>query len=315
MLTPATRRAMGVLAARRHGVVTREELLAIGISRHAITWAVRTGVLLRLYPGVYAINGAPDTWRLRAMAAQRRVERHLRRKDPIDQQPPVVAVGGPSAAHLHGLPGFGRAPRIVVSTSRRCRSRLVETSTSHALEQGDVVEVDGIPTTGLAWTLLDVATTASRSQVEDLVVHVLGRERLAASELRAACERAEGLTGRHVVLDLVETMTDRHRSLAEKRLADACLARGLPRPDANRVVTTSSEATFELDLYWDDVHLDVEVDGPHHLLVEQRVRDRRRDRLLEDDGIEVVRFDVREVDADADDVARRIERKRRHLHG
>lgn len=314
MLTPQLRRDIGALAARHHGVVTREELLALGIGRHALAWAIRVCVLRRLFPGVYALNGAPDTWRMRAVAAHRRVDRQLRRKDPVDRSPPLVAIGGASAAHIHELVGFGRAPGIVVSTSRRCRSRTVETATRHSLDPVDVTELDGITVTALAWTLLDVATTASRERVCDLVVQVLGRDRLGAAELAATAERATGVAGRHVVLEVLTDLTGRHRSLAEKRLADACIEVGLPPPDTNRTVKAAGR-TYELDLYWEDVRLDIEVDGPHHLLADQRQRDRRRDRHLRDDGFEVVRIPVEDIDDDPGEAARRVARKHRLLEG
>jgi hypothetical protein len=57
------------LTGRQHGVVTREQLLRLGMSPGAIRARLRAGRLHRLYPGVYAV-GRPDVDRLgRLMAA------------------------------------------------------------------------------------------------------------------------------------------------------------------------------------------------------------------------------------------------------
>ena len=99
---------------------------------------------------------------------------------------------------------------------------------------------------------------------------------------------------------------DHMRSQAEHRLADAFHRLGLPPPACNQRVPTTAGPTYELDLAWHDERLDVEVDGPHHLLPSQRRQDRVRDRHLRADGWEVVRFPVEELDDDVEDVARRI---------
>src|SRR5690349_3688299 len=57
------------LAARQYGVVTRDELLACGLSKSAIQTRVAGGRLFPLYRGVYAV-GRPDvSLRGRCLAA------------------------------------------------------------------------------------------------------------------------------------------------------------------------------------------------------------------------------------------------------
>lgn len=99
---------------------------------------------------------------------------------------------------------------------------------------------------------------------------------------------------------------DHVRSRSEGALADACVAAGLDAPARNRRVEVSAGHTYELDLAWLDHWLDVEVDGPHHLLASQRRRDRQRDRHLRGDGWQVIRVPVEEVDEDVTGVVSRI---------
>jgi len=46
---------------------------------------------------------------------------------------------------------------------------------------------------------------------------------------------------------------------------------------------------YELDLWWPDLSLDFEIDGPHHRLPHQRRRDALRDAALRSFGVTVTR--------------------------
>lgn len=303
------RRTLARIARRHHGIVTREELLHEKLSDEAIEWALATAQIEALFAGVYRVNGTPDTWRARALAAQRRVERQLRRRDADGAPRPLAVIGGGAAAHLHGLPGHSRPPELTVVTSRRCRSTAADIRRRTSLTEVDVVEIDRIPATSLAWSCVETAGSGSAEERGDLVAHVLGTNRLPAGQLLGAAHRAEGVPGRSAVIREVQARTgaiSHVRSVAEKVLAQACRDHGLPAPALNRVVATAAGTAHELDLSWPDVLVDVEVDGPHHLLPSQRRRDRQRDRALRADGWEVARFPVEEVDEDPEGAARRI---------
>jgi hypothetical protein len=57
------------IAATSHGVVTRRQLLATGISSDEIAHRVRSGALLREYPGVYRVGHRAPSVEARFLAA------------------------------------------------------------------------------------------------------------------------------------------------------------------------------------------------------------------------------------------------------
>lgn len=308
-MDPRLRRRLARLARRQHGVVTREDLLGLGMTSHAIDWALTTHQLVALFPGVYRVSGAPDTWRGRALAAQRRVARQLNRLASDGAPPAIVAVGGPAAAHLHGLPGHTRAPDLTLAASRRSRATALPVAVRPSLSSADVVEVDHIPATSLAWSAIEVSAPARTSDGRDLLASLLATGRVRRGQLIGAAHRADGLRGRDGVLTVLSDLgrtPDHVRSHTERVLVDACLMAGAPRPRTNLRVTTTAGSTYELDVAWPELLLDIEVDGPHHLAPDQRGRDRERDRGLRRDGWEVARFPVEEIDEDPRDVAERV---------
>lgn len=303
------RRKVLRLARRQHGIVTRAELLAAGMTSHAIDWGLSSGQLVRLFPGVYRVAGAPDSWAGRALAAQRHVTQQATRARTL--HPPIVAVGGAAAAHVHGLPRHDRPPRIVVASSQRARVRKLLVAHRPALSVGDVTTVQSIPVTGLAWTAVARAAELGGTSGQDLLASLVGTGTLSVGQLVGAAHRADGVRGRGAVLAWLHTLgprVDHHRSGAERRLDHACAGLDIAPSARNLRVRTSDGARHELDLVWEEELLDVEVDGPHHLEPSQRARDRARDRALRADGWEVTRFPVEEVDEDPLDVARRIEK-------
>src|SRR5690606_38158368 len=101
-------------------------------------------------------------WRSRALAAQRRAAGQVGRLAPASTPAPLIAVAGEAAAHLHGLPGHARPPRITLVADRRCRSSAVAVHRRVRLTDADVVTTDQIPTTSLAWTVVELAARPGR---------------------------------------------------------------------------------------------------------------------------------------------------------
>jgi hypothetical protein len=60
---------IATIAGRQHGVVTQEQLVAVGLDKSAITRRVQAGRLYRLHRGVYAVGHRSLSWRGRWLAA------------------------------------------------------------------------------------------------------------------------------------------------------------------------------------------------------------------------------------------------------
>src|SRR5512134_515317 len=91
---------MEELAAKQHGLVTRAQAMAAGLSRMAIQHRLASGNWHPVARGVYRLSGAVESPELRAMAA-------------VLAAGDGAAVSHRSAAALHSLPGFDLEPLIV----------------------------------------------------------------------------------------------------------------------------------------------------------------------------------------------------------
>ena len=190
------------IAARQYGVFTVEQAEACGFSRGGIEDRERRGAYRRLYPSVFALAGAPGTWRRATMAA-------------------ILSIGAPaaashrSAAFLWGLlPGTG--PRIDIVTRRWDRRHRLDVALHESLDliENDITTVAGIPITTPVRTVVDLGAVAPRrveraleaginsniltlSGVERFVVRVARRGRRGVGVIRpllAERRRWDGVT-------------------------------------------------------------------------------------------------------------------------
>jgi predicted transcriptional regulator of viral defense system len=106
---------IGQIASTQHGVVTRAQLLAAGVSSDEIRWRLREGALLRVHRGVYRVGHKAPSIEARYMAA-------------VLACGPGAALSHRSAADLQGL--------------RQCNRRAIEVAAPR-----DITHVNGIPCT------------------------------------------------------------------------------------------------------------------------------------------------------------------------
>jgi hypothetical protein len=267
--------AIGAVAGRQHGVVSLAQLLELGLTRRAVEVRLRRGRLLQLHRRVYAVGHMALTSRSRELAA--------------------VLACGPDALLSHRSAADSwlllrsTSTRIEV-TGRRGRKPHAGMTLhrSRLVHADDRAIVDRIPTTSVARTLVHLADVLSEDRLADAVneAEVLRLFDLAA--LEATLSRLPGRRGRHRLRRVVAAHGPDPaftRSRAERRFLDLCKQHGLPTPS-----TCLFLAGHEIDAYWDDARVAIELDGEaFHRTSRAFHEDRRRDRHLAARGIQVNR--------------------------
>jgi very-short-patch-repair endonuclease/predicted transcriptional regulator of viral defense system len=275
--------ALADLAGRQHGVVAREQLTALGFTRDAVRRRVERKRLQRLHPGVYAVGHDALTSDSRRLAA--------------------VMACGPGALLSHRAAGAAQgllssSPRfdVTVRHARAKREGLV-IHRSRVIHPDDRSTVRGIPVTSVARTLVDLADALSEERLAKAVHEAEVQRVFDLRAVEAVVGRLPGRAGRRRLRRVLAAYRpDPHflRSEAERRFKRLCERHHLPQPQFNINV-----AGYEVDAYWPDASLAVEVDGAetHHT---RRAfhEDRARDRRLAGYGIRVVRLTSRDLDDD-----------------
>lgn len=251
--------------------------------------------LLPLHPGVYAVG-----------------HRHLRREGfwlaAVLAAGPGAALSHRDAAALHGLrPANHR--RIEVTTPRRGRRPTELIAVHHAaLDSSDLTTVNGIPTTTVARTLVDLARVVPPHQLAAAMSEAERTHRLDVRAIEGALRRTRGRHGpghahvRRALHELAHHGATLTRSTLEVAFLKLIRDANLPRPTMNATVEER-----EVDAYWPARRLAVELDGYafHH---DRRSfqRDRTKANALTLAGVTVLRFTH-------DDVVRRPAAVARHL--
>jgi very-short-patch-repair endonuclease len=296
---PAGRRIVA-LAERQHGVVTRTQLLAAGLSDDGITRRVRDGRLHRVHQGVYAVGRPTLTTKGRFLAA--------------------VVSCGPDAALSHFAAAVltklmpERGPRIDVTVPRGGQRRRRGAVIIHraAVPERDVTVKEGIRVTTASRTIVDLADVLSQRQLARLFDEA-AYLRLDLGDLRPR-EGRRGSGNLARVLATHDAGSTRTRSELEERMLSVCQSFRLPTPEVN-----SSIAGYEVDFVWREPRLIVETDGwAAHGTRQAFERDRRRDADLLAAGWRVLRISYARLERDPAWVAARIEqalsgRTSRHL--
>jgi very-short-patch-repair endonuclease len=280
--TERVERAIGDLASRQFGVVTRAQLLALGIGRGAIAHRVRCGRLRIVHHGVYLVGHEALPALARELAA-------------------VLALGeGAVLSHASAAQVWSLVPVRAASTSvevtvvgrkvgRRPGIRAHRTA---ALDPRDRRNRGPLPLTAPARTIVDLAASLPRAELEQAIAQAR-RQRLASeSEIRAAIRRAGRRRGIVALTSLLEGDTIAYtRSAAERRMLSLIRDAGLSLPAVNARV-----AGFEVDFLWRPQRLVIEVDG-YRFHADRRAfeNDRRRDAELVARGYRVVRITWRRL--------------------
>jgi very-short-patch-repair endonuclease len=284
---PSSASAVWALARRQHGVVTRSQLLMLGVSRNAIEHRIGIGRLHRVWRGVYAVGRPRLDQRGLWMAA-------------VLSCGPETLLSHRSAAVLWGLlrPFRGVDVEVVVPYGKTRRRPGI---TVHRHRNGPLAGrvVDAIPVTDVVTTLVDLATCVS----DALLVRALNQadrlDLIDAHDLESAIEALPQRPGRGRLRSLLDRQGGAFAdSLLELRFLRIVRAAGLPDPESQVHVNG-----YRVDFYWPTLGLVVETDGPlDHRTPAQQGADRRRDQTHTASGMTPIRFTEAQVRHEQDRV-------------
>ena len=262
------------LMRRQHGLVTRRQVRAAGMTAGQIRHRLRTGRWLRVARGVYRNAAVVPTAHFRLLAvclAHAAVASHR------------------SAAALHSIDGY-RLDRVEVSVpAGRGLVRtgvLVHESTQMNLAR--LVTRQGVRCTGLARTVLDLAAVVSRKRLDRTIDAVLRDRLLRPADLHQvlALHARRGRRGcRAMRSALADRLGDDPVPLSDwsRMVEELLVEHGLPRPRLEYRVTSAEGALIaQVDLAYPDCRVAIELDSVRfHLNRDAFVRDaRRRNRLM-----------------------------------
>ncbi len=265
------------LAGRQHGVVSRRQLLATGLSPQQIKGLLRRGHLHPLHRGVYAVGhsrvGQEGCWLAAVLACGPGAVLSHR---PAGQLLRIVSRRERYALHVSLANGRDRSPAGIVTHRPR------------SLEARDTTVRQCIPVTSGTRTVWDLATVctpkATRRAFEQAEKRgLLDRDRLGSLLIAQPSHRGAAtlrtLLGESV-LPLAET-----RSRLEEIVLETCRDHSLPLPAVNVPLLG-----HEIDSLWVDARFVVEADGGDHLNRAQRDADNARDIALARAGYLVRRY-------------------------
>jgi predicted transcriptional regulator of viral defense system len=282
---------VGRIAGAQFGVVSREQLEALGLTGDAAIKRAVSGRLYRVHQRVYSLTPRVMTERGRFMAA-------------------VLACGSGavlshrSAAYLWGLVDSWQEPIDVTAPNRRGRSpEGVAAHRDGSVQPIDTTTLHGIPCTGVARTLLDFAAVAPEWEVRKVVAQAEVLRILDQPKLRALLRRSRrrrGVAQLRLILDTIHPQTKRTKSELERLFLRVCERGAVPEPEVNVWLDAPNGKRYQADFLWRDARLIVEADSRRfHDTDSSFVSDRKRQQQLELAGWRVSRCTWEEVERES----------------
>lgn len=269
-------RRIAALAAVAHLIVTTSQLLAEGLSHEAISTRVARGWLTRIHRGVYLVGPTPGAWTYEAAA--------------LAACGPAATLSHRSAAVVWGMCERRDGP-IDVTVPATVRRREGVRVHRARLAPGDVTRRHDLAVTIPDRTLLDLATTLPRTELELAVNEALVRKAATVRGLRSYLARHPARPGVAALSSVLHDDRGITRSRAERQLQALIRKAGIPPPLRNVRV-----AGYEVGCFWPDLGLVVEVDsaGFHGTPWAFQV-DRAKEAALNDAGLRLIRVTRWEV--------------------
>ena len=259
-------------------MVSRSQLLALGLSRGAVEHWLSVGRLQLLFRGVYSVGHTA----LRAEG---------RRLAAVLACGPGAVLSHRSAASHWGLLRTDQTRIDVAAPRGRHGAPGIRLHRSRSLDAHDTTHHEGIPITSVSRTLLDLASTARPSELERALAQA---ERLQLYDRRAITDviaRANGHRGTRVLAQATTRKPKWTQNEWEAEFLDLIREAGLPEPETNDALYVPDYGHCEPDYHWPQHRVIVETDGFETHGTRHAFRnDRAKDAALTAYGYRVLRF-------------------------
>ena len=270
---------MRALAERQWGVVSRAQLLELGIGRQEILGMRRRGQLLDVFRGVYALGHQRLTILGRLHAARLAAG-------------PGAFLSHRSAAAHRGLRRHPATVELTVPSGHTPPSRspgLRVHRTAIPTDHTQARRHDGLLVATVPRIVVDLARTERPGEIQRLIRESIRTGQFDLSGLQAAVDghpHRPGTALARAALGRYLPGSEDRRSWLETQFQ--CHQRGDPRLPAPRY--NQHLHGHEIDVLWPAQRVALELDGrPYHVAVEDFDRDRGRDRTLTRHGWRPVR--------------------------
>jgi hypothetical protein len=269
-------RVIARIAGGAHGVVSRQELLAAGVTRHEIAQRLETGALIVEFRGVYRAGHRAPSIEARYMAAVKACGKG-------------AVLSGPAAAYLFGLVK-GPAPRPEVTAPTERRVKGVRTR-RRRLDARDTTSWHKIPVTTVPRTLVDVSSLLSLDELARAAHEAGVRHRTTPAQVEQALARTPRAKGAAKLRRVLRGDVRVTLSELERRFLKLLREHGLPLP-----ATNTKPGAHRVDCRWPDHRLTVELDSySYHNSRHAWEQDRRRERQAHARGDQHRRYTHRDV--------------------
>jgi hypothetical protein len=236
--------AIALLAARQHGIVTRGQLLDLGLGPMAIHYRVHSGRLHPVHRGVYSVGRPARTGLEHAAAA-------------VLACGPTAALSHQSALVLWAIWERWTFPVQVTIRTGDFRPQGITVHRSRTLAPRDIRRQNGIWTTSPARALLDCAPDLARKTLTRAVNDARLKAGMNHIQLGDVVARNPTHPGAAPLKPFIENTRDGPtRSEWEDTFKDFCARYGLPTPIMSTVV-----CGFEVDAFFPDHNVIVELDS------------------------------------------------------
>jgi hypothetical protein len=276
------------IAGRQHGVVTRAQLLAAGISAAAIHRRVGTGFLIPVYRGVYRVGHRAPSLEATYLAA-------------------VLACGegavlsGRAAGYLLALVKGGPAgPEVTARTERRIAG--IRTRRSRNMDRRDAMLFRRVPVTTVPRTLVDLAAALDVDQLARACHEANVLYGTSPGQVEAVLRRTNRSRGTGDLRRILRGEVHVTLSKLERQFLQLLGETGLRLPQTNR-----RAGGRRVDCRWPEQRLTVELDSyRYHRTRHAWEQDRRREREARARGDEFRRYTCGDVFEDPGPMLREL---------